>query len=77
MDAKKVRVLSYSGYRGEESPRAFVLNGEKIQVESVLDMWIEEGRSRERKRFFKIKGGDGFTYILYNDELSKEWFLSG
>lgn len=76
MRAKKVKVLSYSGYRGEESPRAFFLNGEKIGVMVILDMWIEEGESREAKRFFKIKGDDGFTYILFIEE-SKEWFLAG
>jgi hypothetical protein len=52
---KRITVSSYSGERGEESPRAFVLDGEKIEVLSLVRMWIEESfENRKRKRFLRI-----------------------
>lgn len=73
---KKIEVITYSGYRGEETPRAFILHNEKIEITGILDMWIEEGlRDRSRKRFFKVRGNDKFTYKLYFDEKTREWFV--
>ncbi len=77
MPGRSVRVLSYSGYRGDESPRAFFLDGEKIVVDRIVDMWIEKQGGGGPKRFFKVKGVDGFTYVLSYDEVSKKWFLEG
>jgi len=42
-----------------------------------MDMWTEESlQDRGRRRFFKVRGGDGFTYTLYYDEGRSEWFLA-
>lgn len=77
MSDKKIEVITYSGYRSEERPRSFVIDGEKIEVIGILRMWIEEGReNRERKRFFKVKGSDGYIYTLFYDEKSSDWFLT-
>ncbi len=76
MPEKKIDVTAYSGSRGEELPRSFVLGDDRIEVVQIIDMWIEEGlEGRSRKRFFKIKGGDGYTHKIYYDEASGEWFL--
>ena len=56
----KVEVIAYSGYRGEEIPKAIILHNERIAVVEILDSWVEEGvEDRVRKRFFKVKGDDG------------------
>jgi hypothetical protein len=76
MTDKKIQVTAYAGYRGEESPRSFILNDKKIDVIKILNMWIEEDiRSKSRKRFFKVKGSDGYAYRIYYDEKKNEWFL--
>jgi hypothetical protein len=76
MSGKKIKVVSYSGGKGEESPRSFVLDGEKIEVLSVLRMWVEEGAAdRKRKRFFTVRGSDGYSHTLYHDEESLEWCI--
>lgn len=73
---EKIEVIAYSGGRGEEMPRSFVFRTDRIEVIEVLDMWIEEGLDgRSRKRFFRFKGSDGYTYKIYNDELTMEWFI--
>ncbi|MEW6409565.1 MAG: hypothetical protein AB1488_05570 [Nitrospirota bacterium] len=61
MNSTHIEVISYSGYRGEESPKAFILHGESIEVIEILKMWIEESsETRESKRFFKVRGSDGY-----------------
>jgi hypothetical protein len=75
MSEEKIEVIAYSGYRGEETPRAMILRDERIEVAEILRMWIEEGlEDRSMKRFFKVKGSDGKTYELYYDETVMEWF---
>ena len=77
-EGRKIRVIAYSGYKGEESPRSFSLDEVKVEVASIIRSWVEEPmQGRGRRRFFKVRGGDGFTYTLYYDEVRSEWFLAG
>ena len=76
MPEKKVSVIAYSGYRGEETPKKFTLNGKEIEVVEILNRWIEEGSvNRSTKRFFRVKGGDGSIHNIYYAEEKLEWFL--
>jgi len=44
-------------------------------VVAVLNRWIEEEfEDRTRRRFFKVKGSDGYTHRIYYDEKVMEWF---
>jgi hypothetical protein len=75
MSYENIKVVAYSGYRGDESPRAFFINDEKITVVEILDMWIEESLyNRMRKRFFIVKTHDDRQYKIYIDEKTLEWF---
>ena len=75
MPEEKIEVLAYSGYRGEETPRTILLRGERIEVTEILKQWDEERfEERERKRFFKVKGSDGFVHKIYYDEKMMGWF---
>jgi hypothetical protein len=75
MSYQKIRVTAHSGYRGDEKPRALLINSSKITVAEILDMWIEEGLAdRWRKRFFVVKGDDELEYKIYIDEKTMEWF---
>ena len=75
MSYENIKVITYSGYRGEESPRAFFINDEKITVVEILDMWIEEKLSDSmRKRFFIVRSSNDQRYKIYNDEKTLEWF---
>lgn len=74
---ERIGVITYSGYKGEETPRSFIFQGKKIEVSEILLMWIEEGiKDGVRKRFFKVKGIDGYEYEIYYDEKVKKWFLT-
>lgn len=76
MSYRIVRVFAYSGYRGEELPRAIVIGDQRIEVVEILELWVEEGfEDRSRRRFFKIRGSDGEVRELRYDEEEKEWRL--
>lgn len=67
----KVAVSCYAGYRGEETPRSFILWEQRREVAEVLDQWLAP-----EHRYFKVKADDGATYILRHDNLSQEWELT-
>ncbi len=76
MPDERIEVVSYSGYKSEESPRSFVFRGEKIEITEVVDMWIAEHvHDRTRKRFFIVKGNNGLIYKIFLNEKTREWFI--
>ena len=76
MPDEKITVIAYSGYRDDESPRGFILYEEEITIEETISTWIEEDFSGEsRKRYFIVKGSDGYIYKMYYDEKKEKWFL--
>jgi len=73
----KITVNTYSGYKKNERPHSFTFNEKEIQVIELIDAWIEERYSdRMRRRFFVIKGNDGYEYRLLQDMRSGTWYLS-
>jgi hypothetical protein len=66
-----IRVESYAGYRGEQEPRAFWLGERRLDVLEIVDRWMEPQR-----RWYKVRAGDGHTYILRHDEQADEWDLA-
>ena len=76
MEPRKVVVTAYEGYRSGEQPRSFVLEGEKIVVAEIISQWLEEkAEDKQQKRCFRVKGDDGFTYLLSYIEQTGEWHL--
>jgi hypothetical protein len=63
-----VRVECYAGYRGEETPRRFELQGGWVEVLEVVDRWYGPDH-----RYFKVRGDDGAVYILRYDEPTDRW----
>ena len=75
MREEKTEVTAYSGYRGEESPKAFIRQGRIITVVEILKRWIqEEAGKRKRRRFFEVRGSDDTIHRIVYDEESFEWF---
>ncbi len=66
-----VLVECYAGYRGEQTPRAFTLAGQRRSVTSVLDCWLSPDH-----RYFKVVADDGDTYILRHDTVAERWELT-
>lgn len=76
MSEEKVRIISYSGYRGEETPKKILLPDKTIEVVEILSSWIEQGvEGRAIRRSFELRGGDGSIHKVFYDEKELEWFL--
>jgi hypothetical protein len=65
-----IRVECYAGYRGEEEPRAFWLDDRRLEALEILDRWLGPDY-----RYFRVKVGDGNTYVLRHDQVRGEWTL--
>ena len=76
MERRKIEVTAYAGQRSGESPRSFVLEGKEIVVAEIVSRWVEESaEDRRQRRFFRVKGDDGFIYLLSYIEQTGEWYL--
>ncbi len=74
MHGERITVTAYAGYRGEEAPRAFVLHGNRIMVLATVASWLtEDAESRERRRYFRVRGSDGQIHDLCYVEKTTEW----
>jgi hypothetical protein len=59
MDIPHLIVDAYAGYKGEETPRSFTLDGVKLRVADVVDRWYSETHS-----YFRVRASDGQRYVL-------------
>ena len=65
-----IDVQSYSGYRADERPVRFVMNGRTYEVIKVEDRWYSP-----RAMYFRVVVSDGNRYVLYHDEEADLWSL--
>ena len=78
MPEQLIEVIAYAGYRSEESPRAFILGGKRIEVRKITARWVEEDAvSKRRFRCFRVKGDDRGNHLLRYDEATGDWLYSG
>ncbi len=70
MEARTVEVICYSGYVGDEEPRAVVLEGRRLAVAAVERRW----RTPEA-RFFTVRLSDGSRGVLREDATSGKWTM--
>jgi hypothetical protein len=68
----QITVESYSGYKADERPLRFVLNGREYEVTEVEDRWYSP-----EAIYFRVVASDGNRYILRHDEAADRWSLEG
>lgn len=68
--ATKIEVIAYCGYRGEQEPRAVILEGERLDVLGITDQWLDP-----QARYFKVHTSDGHLHLLRCDLESSSWTL--
>lgn len=69
--ASSIKVECYAGYRGEETPARFYLGERRIEVQAVLDRWLDPAH-----RYFKLRGDDQGIYILRHDTQTGLWEMT-
>ena len=72
-----IQVECYSGYKANETPRAFVWRGKRHGILEIRDRWYEGGISGRSIRldYYKVLADDGEEYILRYHSLFDKWAL--
>jgi hypothetical protein len=77
LDYKEVKVECYSGYKADERPAAFTYQGERREIQEIVDRWYEGGLDSSKPiiDFFKIKATDDNIYRLRYQRDLDVWSL--
>lgn len=77
MHLTPIKVESYSGYKGDEEPRRFILGQTVIEIEEIVDRWyqVESKPEWPRANYFRVRGSDQRLYMIKHDLESGEWYL--
>ncbi len=67
----RIRVDCHAGYRGEETPRRFIVGEQWVEVVEIVDRWLEPDH-----RYFRVKGNDRNTYVIRHDTSTDTWELT-
>ena len=69
-DMPHVTVEAYAGYKGEETPRAFTLEGARLLVSEIVARWYTETHC-----YFRVCASDQHRYVLRYDLDNLIWEL--
>ena len=69
---KYVEVISYAGYKADESPRFLKLGETTLPIVAVEDRWYSPGET-----FFRVRIETGDRYLLRHVETQDIWTLEG
>ena len=72
-----IQVECYSGFKANERPVAFTYQGERQEIQEVVDRWYHGGlySSKPVINFFKVRTADGKVYLLRYQFDSDAWSL--
>ena len=72
-----ITVETYSGYKADETPRAFFHRGRRYLIEEVTDRWYQAPAdpTLASANYFKVRATDGSVFIIKRDNESQTWFL--
>ena len=72
-----IQVECYSGYKANETPRAFTWKEKRYRIVEIRDRWYEGGISRRSVKldYYKVLAEDGREYILRYHALFDKWAL--
>jgi len=65
-----LHVDAYAGYKGEETPRSFTIDGTPHIVAEIVDRWYSETHS-----YFKVRTTCGHRFVLRLDLDHGVWEL--
>jgi len=73
---QKIQVECHSGYKANEYPVAFVLEGRQTKISEIVDRWYEGGLDPDKPvmDYFKVRLDDGRIFILEYAGHLDQWF---
>ncbi len=74
---EEIEVECYAGYKGEETPRAFVYQGKRHEIIEVVDRWYQGGLDPHDPRhdYFRVKTNEGEIFIIRYTPRFQAWTL--
>ena len=74
---EEVAVECYAGYKGEETPRAFIYRDQRYENLEVLDRWYEGGVDPAglAHNYFRVKTPNGENFLLRYTPRFRSWTL--
>lgn len=62
----RVEVEAYAGYKADERPTAFILDGRRHEVKEILDRWYEGGADPRGQQidYYKVRTPESREFIL-------------
>ncbi len=69
-DSMDISVETFSGYKADEYPQSFTVQGRRFSVVSIEDRWYSPECS-----YFRVFADDGNTYILKQIAGNNQWSL--
>jgi hypothetical protein len=69
---RPVQVISYSGYKADESPRLLKIGDTLLNIAQIEDRWYSPGET-----FFRVLTQNGDRYLLRHVEAQDVWTLEG
>lgn len=67
---QSVRVECYAGRKADERPVRFQLGDREYMIDEILEQWYGPDDA-----FYKIRAGDGNTYVLRQRTANDVWTL--
>jgi len=66
----RLQIDAHIGYKGEETPHAFTVDGVRLSVKEIVERWYTECHC-----YFRIQASDGQRYVLRYDLEEEQWEL--
>ena len=70
MDGSYIIVEAFAGAKGEETPRAFTHEGNRLTVTEIVTRWYSDTHC-----YFRLHADDGHRYVLRHDLDKPNWEL--
>ncbi|HOF19648.1 MAG TPA: hypothetical protein PLO24_00195 [Bacteroidales bacterium] len=72
-----ISVSSWSGYKADEYPKSFSLQGKKYQILEITDRWYQGDMNPEypAASYFRVTTVEGGRFILKHETGTDTWYL--
>jgi hypothetical protein len=77
VDYERIQVECYSGYKLNERPRSFIYQGQRYEIQEIINRWYEGGidSTRPEESYFKARTNEGRIFILRYLFLFDSWSI--
>lgn len=73
---RKIEVKCYSGFKGNETPRALKVTDNWSEISDIRKLGIEEEvNTGIRRTFFRVLTDEGREFVIAFNETSGDWIL--